>query len=120
MKKTIVLIDDDEVHNFIAKIKLAAFYPDAEILAFTSPIEGLEYLENNSPQLLLLDVNMREFSGFEFVERYDKRGFNTRDTAIVVLSSSFYDKDMERADSYDSVSEYRVKPCDYSVLAKYL
>ena len=120
MNKTIVLIDDDEVHNFIAKTKLNAFYPGIEVLAFQSPITAIEYLKNNTPTLILLDVNMREYSGFQFIEKYDQSGYNERSTSIVLLSSSFFEKDMQRAATYDSVAEYKVKPCDFSVMAKYL
>lgn len=119
MNKNILLIDDDEIHNFIAKTKLGLFFPDSTIEVVENATDGLTYLKNQIPALILLDVNMRELSGFQFVEKYSALGYDSRPTKIVMLSSSFFDKDVDRAKENDLIVDYIVKPCDFKGLIKY-
>lgn len=57
----IVIIDDDRVNLLLAKKFLSSDY---ETVIFSSPVEGLQYLKENTPDLILLDIQMPDMDGF--------------------------------------------------------
>jgi putative two-component system response regulator len=67
-KKKILLVDDDEIQNEIAKNMLDDEY---EIFMAKSGKDALNYLYDGSfaPQLILLDILMPEMDGWEVFNR---------------------------------------------------
>lgn len=59
---TILVVDDDKTNLIIARKALSE---DFKVVAVTSAAQGLEYLKMNTPDLILLDINMPEMDGFE-------------------------------------------------------
>ncbi len=117
-----LVIDDDETDRYIARRQLArnprigivgevedgtAAY---DLLA-TDRFEA-EYGPHPPPTLVLLDINMPLFSGFELVERLDAEGVVSNDHVfiIVMLTSSSYFGDKERAEASPLISGYIEKP----------
>lgn len=105
--KSIWLIDDDLVQNWLAKTILHEVNPKWDIMGFSSAIKVLELLENERPDLILLDINMPEMSGLEFLERIAKTYPALR---IIMLSSSVSSSDIEKSLSYSQVINYWSKP----------
>lgn len=66
MKKIILVVDDDKTNLMLAQKILL---PDYRIAATNSGKAALKYLENNRPDLILLDINMPEMDGFEVMTR---------------------------------------------------
>ncbi len=66
MKKTILIIDDDKSNLVIAQKLLS---DEFRIAATNSGAKGLEYLQRNEPDLILLDIQMPEMNGFEVMEK---------------------------------------------------
>lgn len=66
MKNIILVVDDDKTNLTLAQKILL---PDYRIAATNSGMAALKYLENNRPDLILLDINMPEMDGFEVMER---------------------------------------------------
>lgn len=46
-------------------------------------VECLKLLQNNSPQVLLLDINMPKMNGLEVLEKIKERGINTK---VIILT----------------------------------
>lgn len=65
----IVIIDDDRVNLLLAKKFLSSDY---ETVTFSSPNEGLQYLKENTPDLILLDIQMPELDGFQLLSELKK------------------------------------------------
>ncbi len=117
--KQVLIVDDDDIHNFLAEESIKMHFDDVQVVVKNRAQEGLDYLEDHAPDVLLLDINMQVMNGFEFLEEYCNRGYDTRSTSVLMLSTSFYDKDINRAKDFTVVKEYVVKPYDYARLAAY-
>ncbi|MCM1039749.1 MAG: response regulator [Roseburia sp.] len=65
-KNIILVVDDDKTNLTLAQKILLPYY---RIAASNSGMAALKYLENNRPDLILLDINMPEMDGFEVMEK---------------------------------------------------
>ena len=82
----IIIIDDDV--QVLESVRDALEVRDMQIKTFSNPIEGLEYLKNNSVDVLILDYYMPEMNGSEVVENL--RAFNNN--TIVILQTGYADQ----------------------------
>ncbi|HMJ70218.1 MAG TPA: response regulator [Cyclobacteriaceae bacterium] len=113
-----IAIDDDPVNNMICKLTIEMVANKPEIVTFTNPSQGFDYIMNeyaaklNQKQsVLLLDINMPVMSGWEFLERFD----NLKDDVkklfkIFILSSSVDPRDKQRSYANKNVTAFMVKP----------
>lgn len=117
--KKVLVIDDTEMDLKIAQMAMNKYSFADEIVLKKSAIGGLEYLESfvstpeNLPQLIFLDINMPELSGFDFLERYEKLPeIIQRNCIIMMLSTSLVEEDHKRALDNKFVSKFLNKPID--------
>ncbi len=66
MSEVILVVDDDTANLMLAKKILGGDY---RIAAANSGEAACRYLENNTPDLVLVDINMPEMDGFELVRK---------------------------------------------------
>ena len=110
-----LLIDDDAISHFIHKKMLkSSFGEDIFIHSFLKSNEALKFLNDirqTSPEetfIILLDLNMPECNGWDFLDRLDDTtGFNNE---IYIVSSSESIIDKERAKSHKYIRDYICKP----------
>ena len=116
---TIVLIDDDEINNLVCQLVIQQTAPAARLQTFTSPHQGLEYLEKHcarpisqtDPAVLLLDINMPQMSGWQILDALSKNESAVRQgVRIYILSSSVNQKDKDHAGAYPLVAGFISKP----------
>ena len=118
MEKTdlqhVLVIDDDDVWNFIVQETFSDTSLQCNLTFKLSAQEALEYLESRPddfPDLILLDINMPIMNGWDFLQEYEKRGYHRRHpTLIIMLSSSVYQEDKDKAGQFAKVVEYLEKP----------
>jgi CheY-like chemotaxis protein len=124
MKKLncILLVDDDETTNFFNKHLLNKLGVADKIQVTQNGQDALDYLTNQGkyegnqggnpiPDLILLDINMPVMNGFEFLEAYNKLDEENKSKAVIcMLTTSLHQNDMEKAESYDQLSDYLYKP----------
>ena len=89
--------------------------PNVDIIDFTSPEEGLNYVETapttSQTQYILLDINMPTMTGWEFLDEYDTLPNQIKQNyQIYIVSSSIDERDMEKARKNSNVQGYIVKP----------
>lgn len=81
---------------------------------FLDPMEALEYLRSEDcikADAILLDINMPGMNGFEFLEAATKEfGEDFTRAAVIMLTTSVSEKDMDRAKSFSVVRAYVNKP----------
>ncbi|NRT15649.1 CheY-like chemotaxis protein [Flavobacterium sp. 28A] len=118
MSKSILLVDDDHIANFVnSKMILKNGICDS-VASKICGREALSYLydDNNVPSLIILDVNMPQMTGFDFLDQYYSYGFNKNNTSIMMLSSSFLEQDKTTAKKYDKVVQFLTKPLNEQTL----
>jgi CheY-like chemotaxis protein len=112
----ILLIDDDEVNNFLNEKLIAHSQLAREVVSFTRVEDSIHYLDmqcvqlgKKPPELILLDISMPSMDGFDFIQIYNKLKIKKEKTTIVILSSSSDERDLERVKAM-AVNYYLVKP----------
>lgn len=110
-----IAIDDDPVNNLLSKIIIKKAVPEATVFDFTKAEKALEFLinesENHEEIILFLDINMPIMDGWGFLERFEKLDAEiTSKVEVYMLSSSLDEKDVTKAKSYKSVTDYLAKP----------
>jgi CheY-like chemotaxis protein len=115
--KAIMLVDDDQNDNFFHEREIKKINPSITVIEKTTGLDGLEYLKSNKknkelmPDLIFLDINMPVIDGWDFLEKYKQLDKALQDLVIIImLSTSGYPEDIERALSYSCVSDYIIKP----------
>jgi CheY-like chemotaxis protein len=115
---SILLVDDDEINNFISikLIKKALVYTEINAcLDGSYAIDQLLELQKKDPESLpdyiLLDINMPIMNGWEFLDEYKRLGLDPLGKSkIYIISSSVFSNDINKAKSYDLVKDFISKP----------
>jgi CheY-like chemotaxis protein len=112
----VLVIDDSDPDLLYTRIMLEAAGIARSVRTFETAIDALAYLkrpEGHQADVILLDINMPEMSGFEFLDAYQALHARQQATAVVVmLTSSPHPADRARALAYGCVKGYVVKPID--------
>ena len=117
MANRIYLVDDDKFNLKIATSILTK--NDIEVTSFTSGIELLDYLKNDTPDLILLDIMMPEMDGFETLANIRKleEKLDLEEIPVIFLTSD-EDNESETRGFEMGVSDYIRKPFEPAVLIK--
>jgi CheY-like chemotaxis protein len=99
----ILLIDDDNINNFINERLLRKLQISKAIKTALNGEEGLKYIDQHCaihegccPELVFLDINMPVMDGFEFIKKFQKLNFiNKEKMTVAILTTSKNQKDIE-------------------------
>lgn len=110
----IFIVDDDLVFHFIIKKLFAKCSMKFNTSYFLNGFEALEEIKetNVAPDLILLDINMPVYDGWQFLDEFKKikKSFN-KEIVIYLISSSDDISDINKASSYkDDIKRYCNKP----------
>lgn len=115
-KKKILIIDDDL--NFVKAVELSLLKKGYEVDTAQVGEIGLNKLNKNKPDLVILDIMMPGMNGFQVCDRIKDNPAN-KDVKIVVLSGIDINEGFEKAMA-KKVDWYIVKPFDLNYLFKIL
>ncbi|MDQ3393323.1 MAG: response regulator [Bacteroidota bacterium] len=110
----ILLVDDDELFNYIHKEILKNLKVAGKIEVAINGREALKFFKEDNaeqyPDLVLLDIDMPIMNGFEFLQEMSDNFKNILETTkVIMLTSSLNERDMKKANEYN-VSGYLNKP----------
>lgn len=123
--RRVVLIDDDQVSNFVCESIIKSEKFADEVVSFEWAQDALHYLKKvsendpeNFPDLIFLDINMPGMDGWTFIKEYRKLPEQvTNRCSLFMLSSAVDRKDIICAKSHEEVKDFFSKPLSPEILA---
>lgn len=113
----VMVIDDTPEDIYITSYVIEKTNYSREVIKFDLATEALEYLQTNInntsllPQAIFVDIFMPLMTGFEFLDEYEKLPEDYKSNCkVYVISSSFDERDINRARSNKNVKAYIEKP----------
>jgi CheY-like chemotaxis protein len=124
--KRFILVEDDELSNFISTRALKSSLGKIHIDDFTIPEDGLEFIKHRSihaphdgKTTVFLDLNMPTLSGWEFLDEFELFDQSIKDQYnIYILSSSVNIDDINRAKMNPRVVDFIEKPLNKAAVVK--
>jgi len=113
------MIDDNELDLLISRKLISKQVSQLEFTEFTSAAQALTYLEEqqeNEFDIILLDLNMPEMNGWDFLEEYQK--LSVHKSNVYILTSSLDTRDKLRSKEYEVVKGYFDKPLKNNYIAE--
>lgn len=100
------MVDDEAAIGMIVRIQ---FEKDYDITVLTNGLNGLKWLKDgNIPDVIVLDLNMPEMNGIEFLKEVRKLNF-FKNTPMIVLSGE--DSSGKRIEAFRTgADDYLTKP----------
>ncbi|NOT76056.1 MAG: response regulator transcription factor [Cyclobacteriaceae bacterium] len=106
MKK--ILLVEDTAHlaeELVDILTMEGFHVDLA----TNGLEGIAFLSNNLPDLIITDLLMPKMDGFEFIEKVRSKS-ETSSIPIVVLSAKTSDVERKKVEEIGA-NKFIPKPC---------
>jgi two-component system chemotaxis response regulator CheY len=105
--RALVVDDSKAMRTVIGRMLRACGYD--EIVEATNGVDAFrEIRDNGSPDVVLVDWNMPEMSGIEFIRRVRKSGMLEEASVVMVTSETAIEKVAEALES--GADEYLMKP----------
>ena len=125
--KKVIFIDDSPMDHFLLKKILSRYQLAYDVNCTTNGEEVVEFLEHNLrnsntlPDVILLDLYMPGFDGWDFLEKVQYLYPHlAKPLRIYILSSSVDDRDVEQSKQYACVRSFIFKPITREVLEKHI
>ena len=112
-QKVKVLVVDDEP-NIVQTLKDRLEMNDYQVFTAHNGADGLKTAQEQSPDVILLDVIMPIMDGHEMLEKLRRQDWGT-DISVIMLTARSQAQDIARARSC-GIEDYIIKPFDLSEL----
>src|SRR5687767_930485 len=114
--KSILLVDDDHICNFLMEKTLERMGVAREIHSALNGKEAIDLLNEyyagtrSVPDVILLDLNMPIMDGFEFLNAFQKLEYlEKHNVKVIIVSSSQEPKDIAKAKAL-GIDQFLSKP----------
>lgn len=127
--KSICIIDDDKIYTYGVSKIIKNYLPGNDIMSFENgkkALEAIRKMEQNNdslPDLILLDIDMPEMNGWDFLNEFQAvRDKVNKDIQIFVISSRIDKKNQElfRVEWDQKVDDFIQKPVEIEALKNLL
>lgn len=124
-KKTILLIDDDQMVNKANVRLIKSFNYFDKIICKTTGMDAIDYLfdcvknDKDLPAVIMVDISMPGIDGFEFVDLLEEILDNKEipvPPRLFILSGSRFKRDFEKFDITPLLCGFLMKPLSKNVL----
>ncbi|MCB7481766.1 response regulator [Christiangramia sediminis] len=122
------IIDDDKIYVNLVKKIIEIKKLSENLLIYKNGKEALDYFkdimenatdEDKLPDIIFLDLNMPVMDGWEFLNEFIKiKNSLNKKITLYVVSSSIDPRDLERAKSFNLVTDYLIKPIELKKFEK--
>jgi len=109
MKIKCIIIDDERLAVNVIENHLKNFDHIETVATFNNPIKAYQILEQEKIDVIFLDINMPQISGFSFIE-------NLNNKPLIVITTAYRDYAVKSFEL--SVLDYLVKPIPFSRFLK--
>lgn len=122
-EKEILLLDDNEIANYYNQDIVEDTMMFNNVLVFTNPIDVIDFItrrieaKRNLPGFFIVDVQMPEMNGFEFLEKIEPiLNELTIKPKIYMLTTSSHKRDLESFEQSPLAIGYLNKPLTTDML----
>ena len=110
-----MLIDDSYANNCMTEVLLKQEGTFNQITKYSTPVEALSSISEDLPDLILLDINMPEMDGFNFLDEYIKLDSVVNSNyrpVVVMVSGEVFSENFFKIKKYKQygVLNYLIKP----------
>lgn len=119
--KKIYIIDDDPIYKLVTQKLIGKTKLFSESKEFNNGNEAITYFKSTAdlPDILLLDLEMPEMDGWEFLDEFCKlEKLNNKESTVYIASSSIALEDKLKAKKYNCVKDFLSKPINIEKLHK--
>lgn len=112
MNTDVVIVDDDAVVLFLHKTLVKRSTLSSALYCFDNGLDAYSFLCNRNsskPVIVLLDINMPNMSGWDFLDKLAADGCD-QSVWVVMVTSSINSSDRAKAKKYPNVIDYLEKP----------
>jgi CheY-like chemotaxis protein len=127
--KQVLLLDDNELDNFINEKIIEASHFSERVYLTSSGKSALEFLNNLNvtgkeseaiyPEAIFIDINMPMMDGFQFIDNLKTiSGDKIKNCKLIILTSSIYPEDRAKAMTISKDITFLNKPLTEEMLNK--
>jgi len=116
-KKTVWIIDDDPIYQIIVNKIIQKSELFSKISSFKNGKDAIDAIQiateinDDIPDIILLDINMPIMDGWEFMDEMHHVSFTHKNNIVVyIVSSSIAIEDKNKSKTYSNILGYLSKP----------
>lgn len=118
MGKKVLIVDDDESLRQQTIYALSLIYPDITFIEAKNGIDAIDKFIQSKPDLILLDIEMPEMDGIQFLTRIRSNMDKSIKRMPVIMFTGVVDKRKIEEIIKLGVHDYLVKPYELEALYK--
>lgn len=109
--KVLGIDDNSDINSLLGTVLVASGH---QYVSVTDGRKGIELLKQNPYDIVLLDLAMPEFSGFDVLESLKKEGLIEKQKIILLTASSITDQEIDDL-LKTGITSYLRKPLDIDI-----